>query len=111
MKDGKDIDLNSLSDSEKIASLHRTAEDFRTGKLETPWKNFLTTEECADMCDDFADAIEAGEIVDGEWAEEEKTPEQLLAEAENSRRIADLLKRHDAGSLGELIKRYSKKTE
>lgn len=93
------------TDKEMVAGLRREAEALRAGKKETPWPDYITTEECAEMCDDAADAIEAGEIVDGEWVEEEKTPEQLLAEAENSRRIAELLRRHDAGSLAELIKR------
>jgi hypothetical protein len=65
------------SDSEKV----------RTGKMEAPWKNFLTAEETADVVDGYADAIEAGEVVDGEPVEEDRTPEQLQAEAETARKL------------------------
>jgi len=51
------------------------------------------------LIDAEADRIEAGE-------EEEVNPEQLKAEAENAHQIAELLKRHDAGSLSTLFKRY-----
>jgi len=43
-------------------------------------------------------------LKESEQAETE-TAEQLVAEAKASEQVADLLKRHDAGSLDELIKR------
>ena len=40
--------------------------------------------------------------------DEKESPEQLATEAEVSRQMADLLTRHDAGSLNALIKRHTK---
>jgi hypothetical protein len=57
------------------------------------------------MFDDEADRLAAGE------EEPEESPERLLAEAETSRQIADLLRRHDAGSLGALIERWNKQSK
>jgi hypothetical protein len=102
-----------IPDAEMVVSLRRAAEDLRTGKSKNPFKRkYITAEELADMADEYADRIEAGEIVDGVEVEEELTPEQrkqLLAEAKLAKGMADLLRRHDAGSLAALIKRDSKK--
>ena len=42
--------------------------------------------------------------------EEEETPESLRAEADQAKKIADLLRRHDAGSLATLFKRWGVST-
>jgi hypothetical protein len=100
-----------MNDAEMVAELRREAEDIRAGRS-IVWKNFAifaSAEEAAIMCDEYADAVEAGEIVDGEDVEEEETPEQLMAEAEVARDLAEFLERHDAGSLAGLLKRWSLK--
>jgi hypothetical protein len=95
-----EMSWDDMTDIAKIARLRREAENFRAVKSE--WD---MAEELADMCDAEADRIEAGDVIDGD---EKESPEQLLAEAEVARDVVDLLKRYDAGTLGELIERYSK---
>jgi hypothetical protein len=58
------------------------------------------------MCEEYADRIESGEVVDGEEVEEEEEdPEQLKA----TEQLIDLLRRHDVGTLGGLIERYKRR--
>jgi hypothetical protein len=103
----KIANVTNLPDSEKVEGFRRIAEDLRTERLENPWRNFRTAKELADMADDYAGAIEAGKIVDGEIVEEVDL-ERLRTEAETARRVIDLSRRHDAGSLAELNERFSK---
>jgi hypothetical protein len=99
----------NLSDREMVAEQRREAADLRAGKSEA-WKaTIFTAEELADMCDAYADAIEAGEFIDGELIEEEQTPEEREAELEARDQLIDLLERHGADSLVELNERYSNK--
>ena len=108
----------NLSDREMVAELRREAADLRAGKSEA-WKpttdrvedgvTVFTAEKWADICDEYADSIEAGEFVDGELIEEEQTPEEREAELEAIDHLIDLLERHGADSLVELNERYSKK--
>jgi hypothetical protein len=93
---------DDMSDIAKIRVLRRTAECLRRGGEDAAWIKPEYREDFADGCDAEADRIEAGE----EGLEEEANPEQLKAEAENARQIAELLKRYDAGSLSTLLKRY-----
>jgi len=64
---------------------------------ETDWLNLLK---------------EAQKMLDEGWRpgdEEEEDPAVLKAEAERALAIADLLRRHDAGSLESLLKRWANK--
>lgn len=94
---------DAMTDRQRIEYLRRSAGYLRTLEPGPADEAVMTAEEWADAFDDEADCIERME--DGELAEEE-SPAQLLAEAETARQILDLLKRYDAGSLPELIKRY-----
>jgi hypothetical protein len=88
---------DAMPDRQKITILRREAERLRALEPQPHEQAFMTAEEWADVFDEEADQIETGE--------EEETPEQLAAEAKASQQIADLLKRHDAGSLNTLFKR------
>jgi hypothetical protein len=102
---------NRMTDIEKIERLRRAAMSLRAAKPED-WKNtFFTSEEWADMCDDHADSIAAGKIIDGKEVEEEESPEELLAGAKAAKAVLDLLRRYDVGTLGALIDRFSKKKQ
>jgi hypothetical protein len=92
---------DDMSDIAKIRVLRHTAECLRRGEEDAAGIKPEYREDLADRCDAEADRIEAGEE-----GEEEMNPEQLKAEAENVRQIAELLKRYDAGSLSTLFKRY-----
>jgi molecular chaperone GrpE (heat shock protein) len=92
---------DAMPDRQKIEQLRREAERLRASTDETGL--IWTAEELADLLDNMADDIEAGEFED-----EEESPEQLLAEAEVLDQLADYLKRHDASCLDALIKRYNK---
>jgi hypothetical protein len=91
---------DAMADRQRITLLRREAERLRALKTKPSKLVFMTAEEWADAFDELADRIAAGE------AEEEENPEQLAAEAEVSRQMADLLKRQDAGSLNTVLKRW-----
>jgi hypothetical protein len=95
---------NNMSDIETIQRLRRKAKLLRAGANDTSLM-------LADCCDQTADLIEAGEIVGGEEVGEEESLEQLMAEFEVTKRIGEVLARHDAGSLVTLLKRCGKTSE
>jgi hypothetical protein len=89
--------LEDLSTPEQILVLRDSAKALRAGKTSIKPEY---QDELADMCEDAADRIEAGE---DPFAEEEESLEQLQAEADAARKIAELLKRENVETLGELF--------
>jgi hypothetical protein len=101
--------IKALPRKEQIRHLRRAAENLRKGEGEEaasikPEYHQLV----ADIINDLADSIEAGE---DPFEEEEESPERFKADAEVAQQMSDLLKRYDAGSLGTLLKRYGTKVE
>jgi hypothetical protein len=111
MLEDAEREMSCMTDSERIERLRRGAERLRIVNPRD-WKNtFFTPGEMADMMDDRADRIEAGEIIDGKDLEEEESPEELLAGAKAAKAVLDLLRRYDVGTLGTLFDRFSKKKQ
>ena len=95
---------DDMSDIAKIRVLRHAAERLRAGEEDAAWIKPEYREDLAVCFDAQADRIEAGEE-----SEEEANPEQLRAEAEIARQMAELLKRYDAGSLSALFKRVRRR--
>jgi hypothetical protein len=96
---------NGMTDDKKIKALRDQADCLRAMGPNLQVNAIFTAGEMADLMDNYADHIAAGEL------EEEESPEQLAAGAEVSLQMAELLKRYDAGSLNTLLKRYGAKDE
>jgi hypothetical protein len=86
-----------LSTPKQIAILRASAEALRAGKapIKPEYQDGL-----ADICEDYAARIEAGE---DPFADEEESPEQLQAEADRARKIGELMRRENIRTLGELF--------
>jgi hypothetical protein len=102
--------MSRFTDQEKVEGLRREAEDLRTGKSKSDFAA-LTAEQLAGALDEYANAIEAGEVIDGELVEEEQTPEELAAEIEAFDKVIDFLQRNEANSLAEFNERCSKREQ
>jgi len=83
---------DDMSDITKIRVLRHAAECLRSDEEDAASIKPEYREDLADCFDAKADRIEAGE----EGLEEEVNPEQLKAEAENARQMAELLRRQPA---------------
>jgi hypothetical protein len=79
------------------------AKELRTGGEDAQHIKPEYRDEFADRFEDYADRLEAGEDI---WAEVEETPEQLRADAERSRQIAEMLRREGASTMGEYLERH-----
>jgi hypothetical protein len=90
-----------FTDAAMVADLHREAEKLRTGKSEE-WTDFtlFSAEKLASVLDGYANAIEVGDCVDGEWTAEGllgpegKTREELEAEIAVCDRMLDFFQRN-----------------
>jgi hypothetical protein len=91
--------LDDLSIPQQIAVLRDAAKALRTGGQDAEVIKPEYRNELADMCEDNADRLEAGE---DPFEDEEESPEQLDA----IRKIVELLKQENVGSLRELLKRH-----
>lgn len=88
-----------MTDAEKIAELRREVERLRALPPEYPLSTFFTASEGADMCEEYADRLEAGTLGD----EDDETPEEAAAAAKVAKEAIELLQRTGAKSLSELI--------
>ena len=96
-----DRSWDDMTNKEKVALLRAEAERLRAIDSRLPVNAFFTVGQ-------FIAALEAAAHRMEGIHDEQESPEPLAAEAEVSRQMADLLKRHDAGSLNALIKRHTK---
>jgi hypothetical protein len=91
-----------MSQEKKIAELRHSAKCLRAGTGIAKAFNPEFHEDLANICDEAADRLKAGEdpfFVE----EEEETPEEAAAAAETARTIRDLLRQEKVDSLGELF--------
>jgi hypothetical protein len=87
MRSRSKVRLADLSTQEQIAVLRDAAKALRTGGKDAEWIKPEYRDELADMCEDRANRIEAGE---DPLEQEEESLEQLQAEADS--KIIELLK-------------------